>query len=229
MADELSNLWANLSLSEGEDGEVEVRVNEVKGIVERGQLCIIGKLLTKRLVSKESIKNLLVQWWRLKGSFTFKVLGGNLFLIEFERERDKACVLEGRPWVSEGSLFLVEDFDGRTSPYEFTFDKASFWVRMMKLPLACMEREVGFKLGAMVGTVEEVDTEKDGIRWGGYLRVKIQVDLYKPFSRGRMLKFDGKSTLIRFKYERLSKFCFHCEVICHGVEGCTKRNSKKKP
>jgi hypothetical protein len=58
---------------------------------------------------------------------------------------------------------------------------------------------------------------------GEYLRVKINIDLYKPLSRGRVIKFDGKSTLIGFKYEHLPKFCFHCGVICHGVEGCLKR------
>ena len=91
---------------------------------------------------------------------------------------------------------------------------------MMNLPLACMGREVEFKLGASVGKVEEVDTNKDGVRWGEFLRVKINIDLYQPLSRGRMVKFDLKSTLIGFKYEHLPKFCFHCGVICHGVEGC---------
>jgi hypothetical protein len=86
-----------------------------------------------------------------------------------------------------------------------------------------MGREVGLKLGAFVGQVEEVDTKKDGVGWGEYLWVKINIDLYKPLSRGRVIKFDGKSTLIGFKYEHLPKFCFHCGVICHGVEGCLKR------
>lgn len=81
--------------------------------------------------------------------------------------------------------------------------KASFWVRMMNLPLACMVREVGIKLGTSVGQVEEVDTDKEGVGWGEFLRVKIKVDLYKPFIRGRMLKFDGKLTLIGFKFEHL--------------------------
>ncbi|XP_059454983.1 uncharacterized protein LOC132185195 [Corylus avellana] len=138
--------------------------------------------------------------------------------------RDKVKVLEGRPWVFESNLFLVEDFDGHTSPSKFTFDKASFWVRMTNLPLACMGREVGFKLGPAIRTVEEVDTDKDGIGWGEFLRVKIVIDLYKPLSRGRMLKFNGKSTLIGFKYERMPKFCYHCGVLCHGPEGCLKRS-----
>lgn len=67
-----------------------------------------------------------------------------------------------------------------------------------------------------------MDTDRDGIGWGEFLRVKIMIDLYKPLSRGRMMKFDGKSTLIGFKYVRLPKYCYHCGVICHGVEGCLK-------
>jgi hypothetical protein len=119
--------------------------------------------VSKRMINKETIKIVLMRLWRIKQPFTFKVLVENLFLIEFEVVNDKIRVLGGRPWVFEGNLFLVEDFDGRTSPSEFTFDKALFWVQMMNLPLACMSREVGFKLGASVGKVEKVDTEKDGI------------------------------------------------------------------
>jgi hypothetical protein len=66
----------------------------------------------------------------------------NLFLIEFKLAKDKSRVLEGRSWVFEGNLFLVEDFDGRTSLTDFTFDKAFFWVRMSNMPLACMKRSV---------------------------------------------------------------------------------------
>ena len=118
---------------------------------------------------------------------------------------------------------MVEDFDGRSSPTEFTFNKASFWVRMTNLPLACMGCEVSFKLGASIGMVMEVDTVKDGVGCGEFLCVKIMIGLYKPLSRGRMLKFEGNSSLIGFKYERLPKFCYHGGAICHGVEGCLKR------
>jgi hypothetical protein len=33
MADELSSLWANLSLAEEEDGELEIQKTEVKGAI----------------------------------------------------------------------------------------------------------------------------------------------------------------------------------------------------
>jgi hypothetical protein len=227
MAEDLSMLWTNLSLAEEEDVELEIQTTEVKGAIQRGKNCAVGKLVSDRIISKETIKSKLLRLWKLKESFTFKILGGNLFLLEFDLARDKERVIEGQPWSFEGNLFMLEDFDGRTSSSEFTFDKASFWVCMTNLPLACMGREVGLKLGASVGQVEEIDTDKDGVGWGEFLRVKIKIDLYKPLIRGRMLKFDGKSTLIGFKFEHLPKFCYHCGVICHGPKGCLKRNKMR--
>jgi hypothetical protein len=69
---------------------------------------------------------------------TFKVLGDNLFLIEFENEWDKARVLKGMSWVFKGSLFSVEDFDGLSTPSEIDFKRTVFWVQMFNLPLVCM-------------------------------------------------------------------------------------------
>jgi hypothetical protein len=56
---------------------------------------------------------------------------------------DKVRVLEGRPWVFEGSLFSVQDFNGSLAPAKMDFDMVSFWVRMFHLPLACMIETMG--------------------------------------------------------------------------------------
>jgi hypothetical protein len=50
----------------------------------------------------------------LTGSLSFKVIGENLFLLEFENFGDKSLVLQGRPWVFDGNLFAIEDYDGIT-------------------------------------------------------------------------------------------------------------------
>jgi hypothetical protein len=89
MAEELSKLWETFSLLEIEEGEVDVRVSDCQEIFTRGHACVIGKLADDRYVCKETIKKNLQQWWRPMGSLTLKVLLENLFLIEFERERDK--------------------------------------------------------------------------------------------------------------------------------------------
>ena len=137
-------------------------------------------------------------------------------------------MLEGRPWVFEGSLFAVEDCDGLMVPANYTFDKASFWVKMINLSLACMSLVVGQQIGSSIGHVEEVDVDDGGIGWREFLRVKITLDLHKPLVRGRMLKINGSSTLVGFQYERLPKFCFRCGVIKHGATGCSVAKGSRK-
>lgn len=148
-------------------------------------------------------------------------------MLEFEHEWDKIRVLEGRPWVFEGNLFSVEEFDGLTPPTQIVFEKTTFWVRMLNLPLACMRKDVGTLIGSTMGLVEEVDTDIDGVGWGEFLRVRIQLDLTKPLSRGRFLNLQGKSVCVDFQYERLPRYCFNCGIINHRKAGCLKRSTTR--
>ncbi|GLT72136.1 hypothetical protein SLA2020_440930 [Shorea laevis] len=107
------------------------------------------------------------------------------------------------------------------------FEKASFWVRMYNLPLACISKEIGFSIGASMGLVEEVDTAENGVGWGEYLRVKIKLDLSKPLLRGRMLKLPRTSVWIAFQYEKIPKFYFKCGVIRHGASRCFKLGGRR--
>ena len=81
---------------------------------------------------------------------------------------------------------------------------------MVDLPLACMSREIGRKIGASVGVVEVVDTDAGGMGWGEFLRVKILMDLAKPLQRGRKINIKEKAHWIPFQYEHLPKFYFQC-------------------
>jgi hypothetical protein len=55
--------------------------------------------MADRIIGKDAIKSTLIKGWKPSGMTCFKVLGDNLFLIDFEHSWDKAPVLEGRPWV----------------------------------------------------------------------------------------------------------------------------------
>jgi hypothetical protein len=43
-----------------------------------------------------------------------------------------------------------------------------------------MSLTIGHQIGAIVGHVQEVDTDKDGMGWGEFLRVKINLEVQKP-------------------------------------------------
>lgn len=124
-----------------------------------------------------------------------------MFIIEFQNIWDKSSVLEGRPWTFEGNLFAMEEFNGLTPPTQMTFDKASFWVRMYNLTLACMGTAIGFQIGSSVGKVEDVDIVDEGVGWGEFLQVRITVDLSKPLARGKMLKIKDTSVWVAFQYK----------------------------
>ena len=225
MADDLTSMWGKFLLTEEEDAELSFQKVDLHDGVTFGQACVLRKLLSDKMVSRETILQSLVQWWKPKKSISFKVLGENLFLAEFTNPKDKERVLGRRPWVFEGSLFLVEDFDGSMAPSQFTLERAAFWVHMIDLPLTCMGRDIGSKIGASMGVVEAVDTDARGMGWGEFLRVKVQIDLFKHLPRGRKINIEGTAHWITFQYECLPKFCFQCGSICHGKTGCPKRSN----
>jgi hypothetical protein len=100
-------MWQNLSSADDEIFEMEAPAEEWREVSERGQWCVVGKLIATRFVSKETIQTMLGRLWKLSKTFSFKVLGENLFLIEFIDATDKMRVLKGRPWGFEGSLFSL--------------------------------------------------------------------------------------------------------------------------
>jgi hypothetical protein len=202
-----------------QDGLV-VEEEDVEEISIKGLHCLVGKLISERVIGKDAIRTAMKRGWKPRGTVSFKVLGENLFLVEFKDEWDKIRVLEGRPWSFERRLFSVVEYDGATPPEKLNFDTAAFWVRMYRLPLSCMSREIGYKLGATIGLVEEVDTDEDGVGWGEYLRVKARVNVFQPLPRGRILKLKNKTLWVEFQYEKIPQFCFNCGVICHGEGGC---------
>jgi hypothetical protein len=227
MAEELARLWGNLSLSAVESTDAVLLEEEVVELSAKGKSCVVGKLMSDHVVGKDQIRSKMIRSWKTTGMVSFKVVGKNLFLIEFEVLWDKERVLEGRPWTFEFQLFSIVDFDGLTPPQQLEFNEESFWIRMYNLPLACMGKEMGVRLGSSAGVVEEVDTNEDGVGWGEFLRVRVRLNIYKPLVRGRMLKIRNKTELIPFRYEKIPKFCYQCGVISHGDIGCQKKDSRR--
>jgi hypothetical protein len=139
----------------------------MEGMVQRGKLCLVGKLISDCFVNKEVVKSFLIRGLKPKGRVIFKVVGDNVFLMEFEHEWEKARALEWRPWVFDGNLFSVVEFDGVMQLVSIEFEKVALWVCILNLPLACMNFEIGTMIGSAIGQVEEVETDEEGVGWGG--------------------------------------------------------------
>ncbi|GLT71843.1 hypothetical protein SLA2020_438340 [Shorea laevis] len=225
LASDLSNLLENFSLLEEENENLIIQEEDLIESVSRGQLCLVGKLLADRVVSKETIKSTLLRGWRLTGTCSFKVLGENLFVIEFQHNWDNQVFWRADLGYLKGICLrwkTLTDFYNLPN----CFRQGFFWVRMYNLPLACMNSAVGYRIGSSVGQVEEVDLVED-VAWGEFLRVRILLDLSKPLSRGRMLKIKSTSVWVAFQYEKLPNFCYHCGLLRHGYKGCLKKDGRR--
>jgi hypothetical protein len=66
MEEELSNLWGNLSLSEEERSGLVINNEAVNEVVNMGQLCLIGKLVAERMVSKNIVRAKMIRAWSLQ-------------------------------------------------------------------------------------------------------------------------------------------------------------------
>lgn len=145
MLDELSSMWGKLSLTETEKTVIAIQVEDVAETTRRGGLCLVGKVLSTRVVGGEILRSTLLRAWHLLKSVSFKTMNDNLFLIEFDVEEDLERVLTGGPWLFDNYLVAMQKFDGSIPPDQLDFSTTTLWVQIHGLPLVCMNKEVGKK------------------------------------------------------------------------------------
>jgi hypothetical protein len=228
MAEEIEKLCGKISLTGGENKGLIICEGELAGGRERADRCLVGKVGSDRRVNKEAFQTVLSQLWRTVGSVMFKEVQDNIWLFEFTDKDDKERVLEGRPWSFDRHILVLNDFDGSIPPSQMEFTHSPFWVQVHDMPLLCMNKAVGMRIGESMGEVEDVDVSGDGSGWGRCLRIRVRVNLLQPLERGRALQVGGKSNWVNFKYEKLPRLCFTCGRILHGLKGCPVKGVQRR-
>lgn len=135
-------------------------------------------------IHRESFKANLLHIWRTMGSVFFKEIQENLWLFEFSDDNDRHRVLEGRPWSYDRTILIMIEFDAKTPLSQMDFSSSPIWLQIHDMPLGCMSRGVGFKIGSSLGKVEDVAIAADDVGWGKYLHVRVIINLYQPLDRG---------------------------------------------
>jgi hypothetical protein len=151
-----------------------------------------------RKVNKEAFKTVLSRIWRILNGVIFKELDDNIWLFEFEDADDMLRVLARRPWSYDRQILVINEFDGTIPSSQMAFNHSSFWVQIHDMPLLCMTKGIGMKIGGSMGRLLDVDLAGEGAGWGRCLRIRVEIDLSKPLERGRALKLEGKSHWVIF-------------------------------
>jgi hypothetical protein len=223
MEEAIEQLCSKISLTEREKIGISVTEGDVDIAKGYGNRCLVGKLWADKVVNKEAFKSVLSGLWRTAEGVVFKEVQDNMWLFEFADEEDKARVMAGRPWSFDRHILVLNEFNGNIPPSQMDFSRSPFWIQAHEMPLVCMTKGVGTKIGRSIGELHEVDVAGDGVGWGRCLRMRVTIDLTQPLERGRALHLDGHSHWIEFKYEKLPTFCFYCGRLVHGKQGCPER------
>jgi hypothetical protein len=219
----MNNLKGSTTLSEGKQLEIDVEDCDVAKAEKQSSNCLIGKIWAGKRMNKEGFITVFKRIWQTKEEVIFKEIQPNVWMFEFKLEAYKVKVMEGRPWSFDRFILALSDFDGSIPSSQWNFTTSPFWIQIHDLPLICMTKTIGSKIGQSLGVLETVDIVREGVEWGSVMRIRVLIDIQKPLERGRSLTIAGKAHLVSFKYENLPVFCFNCGKIVHGENGCLAR------
>ncbi|XP_042958166.1 uncharacterized protein LOC122293745 [Carya illinoinensis] len=223
MEEDLTKRWERLRLSTEETSTVKITAEESKDTKLRGKWCLVGKVLSEKGVNNEAFRITMSQIWRLNGWVRFKDPNEQVFLIEFQSEQDLRKVLGGRTWFFDRNLLTLQEVNENESVNALQFRYEPFWVQCHNFPLAAMNETIGEKFGSSFGHVVQVESDSDGLALGQCLRIRMALDIHKALLRGKWLEIDQKKHWISLKYERLQSFCFHCGVLFHKNNRCSRQ------
>ncbi|CAI9762887.1 unnamed protein product [Fraxinus pennsylvanica] len=111
MESDIADMCEQLPLTEHEEDALVVAEAEVQ-TPQRNAKCLLFKLLSTKHFNKEAFKNSMTRLWRPNKTLRIQDISPNLFLAEFDDNRDKERVQREGPWIFDKHLVLTKDVNG---------------------------------------------------------------------------------------------------------------------
>ena len=104
-----------------------------------------------------------------------------LFLFQNDDDVDKVLLLGS--WSFDKYLLALHKLEAGEAVSKVRFDKMSFWIQIHGIPTMYQTKEVGYSIGATLGTVEKVDVNEKGFCLGNFMRIRVMIDISIPLCR----------------------------------------------
>ncbi|OMO49946.1 hypothetical protein CCACVL1_30745 [Corchorus capsularis] len=224
MADDLSLMWNKLTLKDDEN-----QVIDIDGSQDSQKFCLIGKILTKKVLKVDILRSVFFRVWKLSGGLRVQEVGDKMFLFQFDRMGERDRVLLQQPWSFNKALMVLQEFDGSVLPEDVDLDWCSFWVQIHGLPMAYMTEKTAMSIGKVAGIVEEIGMDDGKVGWGKILRVRTSLNVHRRLKRGTKINLpESGQKVVTFKYERLPNFCYFCGCLSHHESECEEAYIMKR-
>ncbi|KAL4296152.1 hypothetical protein GQ457_12G013400 [Hibiscus cannabinus] len=223
MGSELLDAMENLSFTEEEAAAVaEIPVANCDS-----SLWLVGSIVSCKQFDGDSIIRIFRSVWKTKNISEMVELQPNFFLIKPSSPNAKDLILKRRPWSVHNDFLSIKPYVPALAITDYVFHFMTIWVRVYKLPLRAMNRDMGFRLGGTVGTALGVDHRVEGGNMGEFLRILVEVDIRKPLRRCVLLQngLANQASPCPLRYERLPDFCYFCGLVGHVLSSCTSKSA----
>ncbi|XP_019178306.1 PREDICTED: uncharacterized protein LOC109173521 [Ipomoea nil] len=182
---------------------------------------LVGRFLTDRQIKAEHMQPVLASVWRpVMGMFAV-TLADDLFLFQFPHPRDMQRVIDDGPWSFDNQLLVCEQVPLGIRPEDVTLNSVSFWVQLHGLPAMYASSEFIQKIGDYIGSFIALDPLNFGGNWRSFYRIRVRLDVLNPLKRRmKLLRRDGETQWITFRYEKLGTFCYCCGHLGHSDKFC---------
>ncbi|KAL4296472.1 hypothetical protein GQ457_12G000200 [Hibiscus cannabinus] len=190
-------------------------------------LWLVGSVVSCRQFDGDSIIRIFRSVGKTKNISEMVELQPNFFLIKPSSPGAKDMILKRRPWTVHNDFFSIKPYVPVYAIMEYVFHFMTIWVRVYKLPLRAMNRDMGLHLGGTVGTALGVDHRVEGGNMGEFLRILVEVDIRKPLRRCVLLQngLAKQASPCPIRYERLPDFCYSCGLVGHVLSSCTTKSA----
>ncbi|KAF7146204.1 hypothetical protein RHSIM_Rhsim04G0115200 [Rhododendron simsii] len=190
------------------------------------QFILVGKILASKTLNRAAVQKILEKAWRTEKEFTISYWRDNVYGFGFQNEDDLCRIISKGPWSVMGSILILRKWDQAKPFSDLDFDFSPFWVQIHGLPLGFLNSKTGMVVAKSLGEVIAVEDPGDCGRMTNFLRVRVWLDVSKPLKKGFFLRRSKEDDIwVRFKYERLSDFCYGCGKVSHTVNECKEKRS----
>lgn len=160
MKDNIDQRMAGLGIEE-EENESFVLDGDIEEDVNRFNLCLVGRLLTKKNINVRAMKSKLPDMWKPAMGISIKDLEQDVFLFQFYKKEDMQWVMNGGPWSFDNVMLALETVTAGEDPANVRTWYVNIWIQLHNLPMGYMMEIVGRQLGNFFGEFLEYDAKNN--------------------------------------------------------------------
>ncbi|KAK8974768.1 hypothetical protein V6N11_024410 [Hibiscus sabdariffa] len=162
---EITTMMDNIKFTK-EENDILKDVGPEPQNIEGLEKWLVGRLFNTKPIDTDAVTRVVRRVFTENKLEEMIALDKSLFLMKFLQLEGKKEILNRSPWVFDDDLFAIHDFKPELNISEYRFEKFQIWVRVFGIPLGMMSKQLGGRLGNLMGSFMAIDMREGDGSWG---------------------------------------------------------------